>query len=144
MNRDILLMFSSTARVKNICEELLSDGKPHTRKEMECYIEEQFKLLDIEKPSQACISGGILQAVKKGNCVKLGTALYQLDLISINDTQRSRIEKATDCLQTSINTLIALTRTIDYVSADDTQIDELNKLKHCINEISKMQNILNS
>ncbi len=139
MDREILLKMSSTAQVKILCDELLADGKPHTRKEIEHYIELKLKLLGIIVPSQGCISSGILQSVKKENCIKLGTGLYQLELISGENAKKERGAKAADCLQTAINTLTALTRTIDYVTADDSEIAELDKLKNCINGISKLR-----
>jgi hypothetical protein len=142
MDERTLRAASPTAQVRIICEEFLSDGNPHTRKQMEKHIKERLQLLGLPVPSSGCLSGGIRQAIHNKNCIKLGTALYQAPATSSELSAERRMDKAVDCLGSAINTLVALAHEIDYITASENEIDELNLLKDCIKDLIAWQDKL--
>ncbi len=143
MDKTVIANYPPTSQVRIICEELLSDCQPHSRREMENYIESQIALLGLPRPTHGCMAGGIRNALQRKNCIKLGTAIYQATISSpIEEVPLSRAQRAADCIQTAINTISSLAHEIDYVEADENELIELNKLRNCILSLKDMQSVL--
>lgn len=134
---------SPTAQVRILCESLLNDCQPHTRREMEDYILSQMALLGLPRPTHGCLAGGIRNAIQRKNCIKLGTAKYQATMPdAAEDTTASRIQRASECIKTAINTLSSLAREIDFIEANASEAIELNKLKNCIVTLKELNHSL--
>ncbi len=139
MNPAILSGLSTTAQVRVLCEELLSDGRPHARKDMEKYIVEQMTLFGLPAPTHGCLAGGIRLAVQRMNCDKPGTAVYQATVPFSPAAPATRKERAADCLQSAISTLSALAREIDYIDATPEEADELLLFKKGIDTLKEFR-----
>lgn len=136
---------SDTSKVRILCEQLLSDCEPHTRREMEEYIISNFSLLGLARPTHGCLSGGIRNAIQNKNCTKLGTALYQAPAeSSAQETAPSRILRASECIEAAISTISSIAHEIDFIEANAAETDELTKLKACILSLKTAHSDLNA
>ena len=153
VSKDILLKSSPTARVKILALNLLSDGLVHSRKEIVEYVIKKGKEYGLEDFRQGCISGGIRKAVNTPSCEKLESATYRMSVAKKkpencvehtvyehvgddphkeNENISLRFIKMCDGFS---DKLTALSREIDYVNADDEEIEQLNLMRQCIQDI---------
>lgn len=141
MDRNLLIAQSPTAQVRMLAEDLLKDGRIHSRKEISEYIERQRKYFNLSVFSAGHKSGGIQQAT--ANCEKLGRASYRLRT-AIRDTSEapapiSRNQTVVQILDHAVVQLSTLAREIDFISADAAEIRELEKLKSTVQSLNDMK-----
>lgn len=140
MDKEVLKRESATAQVRIFVSELLSDGKPHTRKEMMEYIRRQASYYGLGQFRDGCLAGGIRQAVINMNCRKLGTGIYQAQIDETEENDNSVSAWAARYCQAAIDNLRMLSKRIDYITATDDEINNLQKLKQCVNDITGWKN----
>ena len=149
MKKEILLKQSPTAQVRLLTLEVLSDGQVHSRKDFLAHIKEISKKYGIDNYSMGCISGGIQQAVNSKGCEKIGSATYQISggvdmsAYGADDEQTTGDSEAMDISLKSaeicgefVQRLTALSRTVDFVKADDSVLQQLMQMRECISDIN--------
>lgn len=148
LEKEFLLKQSATAQVRLLTLEVLSDGAVHNRKEFLAHIKEVSKKYGFDNYSMGCISGGIQQAVNSTGCEKIGSATYQiaggLDLSKYGAGEKCSEKQ--ECESISLQSaqicreyaqkLVNLSRTIDFVSAKEEEIEHLMLMRECISDIN--------
>lgn len=151
MRKDALAKASSTAQVRLLTLKLLSDGKIHKRKEIVGFVTKMSEEYGLKHFSQGCIAGGIQQAVTYPGCEKVDAATYQLkspitdpEFIYMNggesvfEAQEENLAlKTVEIFENFSQQLISVSRTIDFVSADENQLKQLSVLRECIQKIDE-------
>lgn len=138
LDKDTIKRYQPTAQVRLFCCELLRDGKVHTRKELINYANTKGKELGLEPFREGCLTGGLRQAVINMKCEKLGSGIYRAPLkVTIDEPSLS--EKAADACNSCIERLSDISREIDYINADESEIELLVELKKCVADIKKWQ-----
>lgn len=142
MDRDMLIAQSPTAQVRIFAEELLRDGQIHSRREISQYIKQQRKKYDLQEYTAGHESGGIQQAT--ANCEKLGRASYQLKTTSRDTSEPmapiSRSERVVQILNHTVAQLSVLAREIDFISANQAEMQELEKLRSIVENLNEIKN----
>lgn len=141
MDRNLLIAQSPTAQVRMLSEDLLKDGRIHSRKEISEYIEQQRKYYNLAVFSAGHKSGGIQQAT--ANCEKLGRASYRLRA-TISDTSEipapiSRDQSVIQIIDYTVAQLSALAHEIDFISAGAAEIRELEKLRSTVQSLNDIK-----
>ncbi len=149
LKKEILLKQSPTAQVRLLTLEVLSDGQVHSRKDFLAHIKEVSKKYGIDNYSMGCISGGIQQAVNSRGCEKIGSATYQISggvdmsAFGAGEKQSEDDSDTADILQRSaeicgefVQKLTVLSRTVDFVNADDRDLKKLMQMRECISDIN--------
>lgn len=142
MDLEVLLKESPTSQVRMLAEDLLSDGKVHTRREIVQYIREKGKQYRLEHFSDGCISGGIYQAVNGFGCEKVGSAKYKMTNIATlthSDSKANEAknigDEAAELCEELVARLTVISREIDYVNADENEIKQLDLMRECISKV---------
>lgn len=138
MNKRDFATKTPTSKVAELCKKFLSDGAPHSRKEIENYIKNQFSNLGFPVPTNGNISGGIHSLVQKGFCFQPERAVYQINTSNPQEVS-TRVCRARNCLNNAVEILSCIAREIDYLEADDAELKELECLKQCVKDIKTAQ-----
>ena len=144
LNEEFLKKQTMTAQVRFLTLELLSDKKPHNRKEIVEYIREKEEEFHLEHMTPGCISGGIYQAVNIKECEKVGKATYVLKGAENDDfdlDQNAENEnlsnRAADLIEEFCEKLAVASRSVDFVNANDLDCEVLNLMRQSIKELKK-------
>lgn len=141
MDRELLLNQSPTAQVRIFTEDLLKDGRYHTRKEMAKYIEEKRQFYQLPEFRAGHIAGGIQQATV--NCEKGGRGTFRLQAdpseASDEPAAPSRNGEVRQILDLAMKQLADLAHRIDFMEADDEDIAVLTKLKDSAQRIKEIR-----
>lgn len=140
---DIITFKKPTAQARMLGLELMEDGNPHNRQEIIEYIKSRGKELGLEEFSQGCISGGIQDIVSMTNCEKLGTGTYKFSTGVNLNKDIPLLKQASDTVENAILSIQRTARKIDYITATEKELNDLNTLKFCVNELENILNILN-
>ena len=143
MDRNLLVLQSPTAQVRIFAEELLKDGRIHSRKEISQYIEQQRKNYNLPEYRAGHESGGIQQAT--ANCERLGRANYRCRITSQDTAEAevpvSRSQSVIQILEQAVSQLSVLSREIDYISADAEEIQDLEKMKSTVQSLNDIKRV---
>lgn len=136
LNKEIIIRHHPTAQVRLLCCELLNDGKVHTRKELINYVNSKGNEWGLEPFSEGCLTGGLRQAVINMKCEKLGSGIYQAPLKNSMD-ELSLPKKVAEICDSYIDRISEISREIDYIEADENEIEMLIKLKNFVIDLKK-------
>lgn len=126
-----------TAQVKVFALELLGDYKEHSRQEIINYVFNKASDLDLPMFTRGNISGGLQDLLQLDNCKKIKTGVYQL----VVDKQKkpiTQVDKAIIVCEDAVMKIQNISRTIDYITATDKELEFLKKLKIASIELNKI------
>ncbi|MCM1114521.1 MAG: hypothetical protein NC397_03405 [Clostridium sp.] len=139
---DFIALKRPTAQAKILGLELLKDRKPHSRQEIIQYIRKRSKELNLEEISQGCISGGIQDILAMSECEKLGAGTYRLSGVELKK-DIPVLRQASKVCENAIIDIQNLARKIDYITANQNELEDLGKLKKCVTAIENVIQLLN-
>lgn len=130
-----------TAQVKILAQELLSDNQVHSRQDILQYVVERGRELELPSFSSGVLNGGFQQAVSDEKCERLDTGTYRM--IDENEEhysyELSIYQQAANVCDNSIVKFQNLARNIDYITATDDEVEYLENLRECIDELKNMK-----
>lgn len=126
-----------TAQVKVFALELLGDCQEHSRQEIISYVYKKASDLDLPMFSRGNVNGGLQDLLQLDNCKKIKTGVYQL----VEDEQKkpiTQVDKAIIVCEDAVKKIQNISRTIDYITATDKELEFLEKLKIASIELNKI------
>lgn len=140
MEREKLLLETPTAQVRILAEEILRDGKPHSRKEVVDYIIKKGMILELKPFREGHLAGGFREATTNLKCEKIGRGKYQATLEAPHIVPcNSRMAKAADVCETAWQNLTVIGREMDFFNADEAELHQMNQLKECIKHLQEYE-----
>ena len=134
---DYISLKKPTAQVKLLALEKLEDMEAHSRQELIQYIKTRGKELGLEEFSYGALTGGLQSVLNMPECEKLGVGTYRLvDVDKKNDI--SLLEQASNICENAISDIQNIARKIDYITASDAELKDLQKLKNCVVELESI------
>lgn len=142
IDEDMLRKQFPTAQVRILCNHRLSDGKIHTRKDLIEYAKEQGKKLGLDTFREGHLTGGVRQCLMNDKCEKIGPATYRL-IINEEHDEKSISSHAAEICENFINQMTSLSREIDYICADEKEMNLLDKMRKCVLDLKKYKDSFN-
>ncbi|MBQ7774586.1 MAG: hypothetical protein IJ379_01570 [Lachnospiraceae bacterium] len=144
MKKERLIKETPTAQVRLLAEERLSDGKPHSRKDITEYVKEQGKLMGLPVFREGHMAGGIREATTNLECEKVGRAVFQMNAdvqVKENISEVNCWKQAAEVCEGAQSQLTVISRNIDFVTAGTEELAGLNKLRECVQLLKEYQEI---
>lgn len=125
MDYALLSKMSPTGRSQSISKEILSDGQVHTKKEVFGQVRATLDSMGFTEDTMNHIQNGFYSAVRELDC-KVGHGVFQYG--STIPSER-RIQKARECIQFARDTLLQISKEIDYTQVTEEEARELDIYK---------------
>lgn len=126
-----------TAQAKILAIQLMSDHAVHSRKEIIQYIKDKGAELGLPEYSEGVISGSLQSILSMPECEKLGVGTYRL-VSSDEKNDISLLGQASNICENAIADIQNIARKIDYITASDDELKDLQKLKSCVVELESI------
>lgn len=133
MERDRLLVETPTAQVRLIVEEYLSDGKVHSRKDIVEHVKELEKRYDLQTFREGHLAGGIREAITNLDCERIGRGTFCMRREKTDEQNEiTPGRRAAMVCENTRRELGEISRMIDYVTADEAELNLLSKIRECV------------
>ena len=134
MDKNRILIEKPTAQVRIMSEEFMADGKIHSRKQIVDYVQQQGKMLGLPPFRESHLAGGIREATTNLQCEKLGRGTFRA-VFSEKGSELSCWDRAASICDKAIEQLTDVCRDIDYVNANDKELELLATARDCVKKL---------
>lgn len=134
---DFISLQSPTAQVKTLGLELLSDRKPHSRRELISYIKARGIELCLNPFREGHLSGGIQDILSSGVAVKIEKGTYILADAQL-ELKLPPSDEAVKVCKRAISEIQDIARHIDYITANEAEEQQLIKLKKAVDKLNEI------
>lgn len=139
---DFLKALSMTSLSRVLGEECLQDGKIHSKQQLYEYIQARVNELGLSVPNKNHMSSGINLMLKNNNAVRLDTGMYQANSALTHGDESvitNNINLAIDKTDSLMDSILKVSRTVNFTTANDLEIKFLNILKDEYNSLEKFK-----
>ena len=145
MEKERLIVEKPTAQVRLIVEEYLSDGKVHSRKDIVEHVKALEKIYNLQTFREGHLAGGIREAITNLDCEKVGRGTFRMKREKTEISNEISIgQRAATACENARQELSAISKMIDYVTADDSELRLLTKIRECVMQLKDFEDVFNN